>query len=458
MAGLYTNLMALSSTVSGLGMGSSGVRQVARSNNDELRRSVVLKALWLSGLGLGVLGGGTTYFLREALAEYVMGDLQYAAGVGWLGLGVAASVAGIIFSAIPQGLQRLGDFARINVVGNSLGSVVAVGIIWQFGASGIPYAVICLPIGVAAVAAVTVSRLESSRKSRSDESIRSAFAEMLRFGGVMLFTSILTVGTMMAVRSAIAQRMGLDVAGYFHAAWLMSATYISFLLSSMAADFYPRITAAVANGADPGPIIQDQMHFGIVLAGPLVVGIIAFAGPIILLLYSTEFHSAAMILHVQVLGDLLKVLSFPLGFTLLALGESWKYMTVQLVWNLLYFGIVLSGLEQFGVVIVGVAYLASYAVSLTLTFFMVRGSIDFRPGCKLKLTAAATVGLATVVSMLALIASAIVGYVAGAVAIALLGAYALHVVSSIPEVATRRHIRRLMQIAKALRSKILNDK
>ncbi|MBO6634178.1 MAG: oligosaccharide flippase family protein, partial [Parvibaculum sp.] len=65
LAGLYTNLMALSSTVSGLGMGSSGVRQVARSNNDELRRSVVLKALWLSGLGLGVLGGGTTYFLRE---------------------------------------------------------------------------------------------------------------------------------------------------------------------------------------------------------------------------------------------------------------------------------------------------------------------------------------------------------------------------------------------------------
>ncbi|MER3352779.1 MAG: oligosaccharide flippase family protein [Hoeflea sp. D1-CHI-28] len=456
LAGLYTNLMTLSATVSGLGIGSSGLRQVASMKHDPSRRGAILSALWFAGLTLGAFGGAATYFLREILAVHVLGDIQYASGVAWTGIGVAASVIGVVFCAIPQGLQRLGDFARINVIGNSIGSLGAVAIIWQFGASGIPYAVICLPLGVAIAAAVTVGRLVRSELTYPVESLCKEIAPVLRFGITMLFTSILSIGTVMAARVIIADRLGLDVAGYFHAARIISATYMAFLLSAMATDFYPRVTATVAAGSDPASLIRDQMHFGVVLASPLVVGVIAFASPIILLLYSAEFSASATILQIQLLGDLLKVMSFPLGFTLLALGKSWKFLSTEVMWNLVYLCILLLGLERFGIAVVGVAYLASYAANLTLTFFMVRHSIGFRPNGKLKWTAAISIALAVAVSMLALFASATVGYIGGALAICVLGAYTAHVV--IPEVATREYMRPLIRITKTLRSKFLDDK
>ena len=45
----------------------------------------------------------------------------------------------------------------------------------------------------------------------------------------------------------------------------------------MAADFYPRLTAAITRPEEANRLVNEQAHVGLLLAGPGVIATLAFA-------------------------------------------------------------------------------------------------------------------------------------------------------------------------------------
>lgn len=426
LAGLFTNLMMLSSTVAGLGIGSSGVRHVASVRGEAARLDDALQALFLLGILLGVLGGGAVYFLQTPLATYVLSDAKYAPGVGWVGLGVSASVAGSVFVAMLQGVHRIGKFSKANIVGNLLGSALSVSVIWYLGFDGIYFAVICLPLSLAAVAFFFVRHLPPARM-RPLRALANEARPMLGFGAVMLFSAILLMGTMMSARALINQKLGLEAAGFFHSAWLLSATYIGFALNAMAADFYPRVTAAIAQNENPGTLVGEQMGLAQTLTAPLIVAVIAFAPIIIILLYSREFLPAAEVVRVHVFGDLFRVIGTPFAYTLLAAGAAKRFMFGELVWSVVYLTILFGFIDHLGVVAVGIAYATGYAVHLLVIYGFFRQAFGGVFG-RDRIIAIISIPVAAGVVLLAAEYDAIIGYAVGSIAVVILSALAIRLV------------------------------
>lgn len=148
LIGLLQNLMATASTVSALGFGSVGTRQIADAagNGRDEDVAAARRALFWGTLGLALIGGAGFFLLRHVLAERILGDPARAGELGWLALGVALSVASGSQSALLNGLRRIGDLARLQIASAILSTAVGVPALLVWGGKGVAVFILAGPL------------------------------------------------------------------------------------------------------------------------------------------------------------------------------------------------------------------------------------------------------------------------------------------------------------------------
>jgi O-antigen/teichoic acid export membrane protein len=378
LMGLYQNIVTLAATVAGCGIGSSGVRQLASASSDANTLAIVRKALWLANSLLGLAGMFVLWAAREEVAILVFGNRERIAEVGWLGVGVLLTLIAGSQSALLQGLRRIGDLAFVKIIGAFFGAVVGVGLVWMLGETGVLWFVISAPAVSAVVAAYFAAKLSRARISNDWKSLRKQWGEMLKQGIPFMGAALLTVVTQFLVRTLVSREIGLDASGYFQAAWAISTTYLGFVLGSMGADYYPRLTQSIKDQASAQKIVHEQMLAATLLAAPVLTAMVAFAPWVIAMLYSAEFSPAAEILRWQVLGAVLKVICWPMGFVILARGRSTIFLFTEFTWNAVYLGSVYFAIEALGVLVTGIAFFGAYVIYLLVLVGMVWRLLGFR--------------------------------------------------------------------------------
>jgi PST family polysaccharide transporter len=90
-------------------------------------------------------------------------------------------------------------------------------------------------------------------------------------------------------------------------------------------------------------------------------------------MYSSDFTGAADILRWQVVGDLLKLISWPIGFILIAQGRSFAFIVAEFAGNAAFLLALWLGLPRLGLEAAGVAYLAMFAFYLLVVIGLARG-------------------------------------------------------------------------------------
>jgi len=185
--------------------------------------------------------------------------------------------------------------------------------------------------------------------------------------------------------------------GHFEASWMISMTYLGFVLGAMATDYFPRLSAAIADPVAASRLVNEQTEVALILIGPVLIVLMAFAPLVINLLYTAEFHEAAGILRWQIFGDLLKIISWPLSFVLLALGLSRTYLCVEAVAAAVFVAVEASLLGSVGINSTGIGFLAIYLVYAPLVLVVAYKRIGFRWSAHVMLRAGAlAAGLGTV--------------------------------------------------------------
>jgi PST family polysaccharide transporter len=86
--------------------------------------------------------------------------------------------------------------------------------------------------------------------------------------------------------------------------------------------------------------------------------------------YSAKFGQSIDILLWQTLGNLLKVISWPMGFVLLAKGKGSYFIFTELLWNALFLATIWLLWDQFFIESAGIAFLVGYFI-LTGTILLI---------------------------------------------------------------------------------------
>ena len=95
------------------------------------------------------------------------------------------------------------------------------------------------------------------------------------------------------VRVVVVRYPGYGAAGLYQSATALSGVYSGFILTSMGADFLPRVASVADDDVQCNRLVNEQAEVGLLLAFPGICATLALAPLIIPLLYSAEFGPAS---------------------------------------------------------------------------------------------------------------------------------------------------------------------
>ena len=381
LIGILQSLIATASTASSLGLNSSATRQIAEAatQTDNKAMASVRRALFLATLGLATTGAFIFWLLRDILAKQVLNDVSLTSTVGWLAVGVALTVASGSQAALLNGLRRIGDIARISVLSALLSTAIGVGALLIWGKAGILGYILAAPIASFLLHHHYVSTLPVlAQPSTALPQLIEQMRTMTRLGLSIMFAGLVVIVGQLIVRSMVQRELGPEALGYFQAAWTISMTYIGFVLQAMGTDYYPRLTAVIHDKIITNRMVNEQTEVALLLSGPILLAMLGSAPWIIDLLYSNQFSEAETVLRWHVIGDILKIVSWPLGFILLASGDGKAFLLTELLGITVFATLTWIGLPLLGINATGIAFLGMYIAYLSVMFQLTRRRTGFR--------------------------------------------------------------------------------
>jgi enterobacterial common antigen flippase len=380
LMGLYGAISDIAHAIAGLGVGGSGVRQVAEAaaTGDSERIARSAKVLRRISLGLGILGALCLAALAFPVSNLTFGDYHHAGGVLLLSLALFFRVVSSGQTALIQGLRGIANLARVNILAGVLGTAASLPLIYFFGAEAIA------PSLVAIAAVTTLSTWWYSRKMCSHAPAMSArefggeARPLLRLGLVFMASGLLTFGAAYAIRIIVMQYGGIVAAGWYQAAWTLGGLYAGFILQAMGTDFYPRLTATADDNAECNRLVNEQAEISMLLAGPGLIATLTFAPLIMSLFYSAQFHGAVELLRWICLGMMLRTVAWPMGFIVVAKRAQIVFFWTEVAAMVVHVGLAWIFVHMFGASGAGIAFLGLYIWHTTLIYVVVRRLTGFR--------------------------------------------------------------------------------
>ena len=360
---IYNSLQGVVGTAAGLGMGSSGVRQIASVKGEEQELSRVRRVLFAAHLVQGFCAMVAVWLLRAQISEWLFGDRSYGTEVGLIGLAILLTLLGTAQNALLQGMRRIGDLGRVTVLSALVGTIAGLAAVWFYGESGLIWFVVVQPLATIVIAMRYTRRLPTPTAARpSTTEIWDVWKPMAKLGAAFMLGGLATTATLLLVRSLITQELGLEAAGHFAAAWGITMTYVGVLLRAMAADYYPRLTEVINDRPAATQLMNDQAQLGLAIGGPVLLLLIGLAPWAVTLLYSAEFAPAVELLQWQAVGNVFKLAGWALAFSIVAAARSKTFFLMELSFNTVFLAMIWVLLPVLGLRVTAIAFLAGYVV------------------------------------------------------------------------------------------------
>lgn len=378
--GVFQSIIELMRSGYGFGIDTAAVRDVAAVNSDEDKSklsttiSLFNKLFSLSAL-IGLIG---CVIFCYPISIWAFGSSEYSIHIALLSICVFFTILSIGRSSILQGMRRIGDMAKSSIIGSAISLLITIPLYYFWGLDGIiPYFIL---IGVATFASVNFfyKRLKINATHIPYAEIYKAGKKILRFGFYVVIAGLVGTLGMLAIRGIIIRQIDMDAAGLFQSAWTITTVYLALLLRSMGSDFFPRLSAIIDDRVQVKKLVNEQSYISLLIASPLIVGMIAFSGLFISLFFSAEFSEAIHVLRWQLVGTFLKVLSWPIAFIMLAKNRGFLFLITEVIFYAVYVLSCHFMIDIYGLDITGIGYLAAYLVYLPTVYVIGKRISGFR--------------------------------------------------------------------------------
>lgn len=379
LMGLFNAALGLATTITGMGLATSGVRHIAEAagSGDEVRTSRTVTAFRRLTLFLGIIGALLFIALRGPISRLTFGNDQYAGTLGWLSIALLFTTVSSAQSAYIRGMRRVRDLARVSVFGIAIGTLVGVPLLYFWGEQGVvPYLIF------SALTTISVSwwyarKIPLAKVPVTWRDLSSEVRALLSLGIVFMVTNLTTMVTTYSVKVVVTRQLGLESAGLLEAASALSNVYVGFILAAMGADFFPQLASVSQDRVRSMQLINAQVEIGLLVAVPGILTVLAIGPYLLQIFYSAQFAASFDILRWQALGTFLRVISWPVGMVTLASGKGKFFFITELAANVFYLCFAALCVSWWGLSGIGVAFFCLYIFHVGMMTLVARHLIGF---------------------------------------------------------------------------------
>ncbi len=375
----FTAIQGVVGAIAGLGIQSSAVRDiataVARNNDEEIGRTVLsLRRICLLTGSFGML---TMALMSPLLSQWTFGSAKYRWDIGALGIVILlVNIQGGQIALI-QGMRRIGDLARVQLFGALIGTLLTVGFYFWLGVRGIVPALVFMASFQLLISWRVAKKIEVPAVIMSWRASFRQASGMVRLGVAMMWTGLLGSAVAYATNAMITHEINVQAVGIYSAAFSLSGVFVNFVLNAMGADYYPRLSGVAHDRVAMNHLVNEQTEIGLLLVAPGLMVTIALAPLVIHVFYTQEFLPAANLLQWLVLGCLGRVISWPLGFVMLALNKGKLFFIAETCGQFLNLLLVFLGLMTFGLEGISIGFCILYIAYIAIALYITKNLTDF---------------------------------------------------------------------------------
>ena len=374
LLGVFSSLQELAQSVAGLGVNSSGVRQVAEAaaTGEERRIARTAAVLRRTSVVLGVTGAAILVGFRAQLSEWTFQSPRFAGPIALLSLAVVLRVASDGQGAVIQGMRRIGDVARIAVFAAVAGTLAGLGFVYVLREDGVVPMLICIAAASLLFSWHYRRKIALPPVSLTRSEVRREAGALLTLGFAFMASAVLTTAAAYAIRALVTRSEGLEAAGLYQAAWSLGGLYVGFILQAMGIDFYPRLTAVAHDHRECNRLVNEQTHVGLLLGGPGIIATLTFAPVVVSLFYSGSFGGAVVPLRWVCLGMALRIVAWPMGYIILAKNARALFLATEVSATLVHLALASFLIPLYGAAGASMAFFGLYVWHAHVVYFIVR--------------------------------------------------------------------------------------
>lgn len=377
--GIYQSVIETLRSACSMGLDTAGVKEIAQARQEEdedtFNKTATRFNKWFKTSA--VIGFIICIGLSYPISIWAFDSDEYSFYIAALSVCVFLAILTSGRTTLLQGIRRISEIAKSTIIGSIAGLVMTIPLYYIFGIEGI------LPsfIGTGLISFICVEyyyrKQNIKRVPLSYKETYQTGLQSLKLGIFIVSATFIGTASMFAVKAFITRTIDIETAGLFQSAWAITNVSLILILRSMGSDFFPRLSAISDDNNKTKQLVNEQTYIVLIISSPVIVGMIAFSGLVISILYSSDFIPANSLLQWQVAGTFLKVLSWPIAFILLAKNKGLLFLLSEVAYYIIYLlsGYILS--SDYGLNAWGIAYLVAYAIYLPTVYLGARHVSDF---------------------------------------------------------------------------------
>lgn len=322
---------------------------------------------WVTfSIALSVIG--CLVFIDE-LSMWLFHSLNYNWLIVLVVLSLPLTAAGTFFTSIINGHKQYKRFIAVNMLAVVVSNCFMIALIYWKKLDG---ALIAASIQATLIGIIVVlSCLSQSwlRLKLFFGAIDKYYLKKVSGYVVMAITSAITLPvTVIVIRNLIVSHAGWEDAGHWQAVFKISEVYLSVVTIALSTYYLPLLAGLSSTDA-----IRKEIFNVSKIIMPLVVSMAAFIyltrDYSISILFSDEFSKARDLFAIQLIGDVIKILSWLYAYPMISRGATKWYVGTEIGFAVLYIALASVLIPLFGVEGAVLAYLINYSVYLPFMYF-----------------------------------------------------------------------------------------
>ncbi len=375
---IYQSTTDLIKSISTLGIETSGVREIAlaKDNPEDLVITISAIRRWI--VILAFIGSTICLLSSPLISSWIFDTTQFTGYVALLSICVFFSILSAGEVVILQGIRQLPYLVKASMLWNVSGLCLAIAFYLIWGVESIVPVFVVSSIVTYLWYIYYRNKLNINRTVLRKGILIAKGKKMLRIGAYIVIAAIQTELTLFIVKTYIINKSGLDDLGLVQATRTISSVYLTLILGAMAADFYPRLSNIINNNTKVRRLINEQVYILILISTPVILILLMLSKLLLQLFYATSFESATSLLNWRLLALFFKIVSWALGFTLLAKGKGLLFLLTDTIFSMVYLICCFFFFSSMGIESIGVAFLVGYIVYLLSVYFATKSVVTFR--------------------------------------------------------------------------------
>ncbi len=367
------------SQITGLGLRTSAVREIAEANNSKDSISISKTHLTLKRwvFILGIFGMIITIIISPLLSKWTFGTNEYT----WAFILLSAIMLFTSLNnghvALIRGMRRKGDYAKTNLISVVLGLILSSILYFALGKEGVIYALIATAFGRMLVSLYFSKKIKIDKIELPFKETVSLGNRMIKLGFFMMLSSSLSLLFSYVLNAYIARESGIEAVGLYRAGFLITTYYVNLVFSAMGADYLPRLSEINKDNTQIKEIVNQQAEIANLIIFPLIISLITIAPIIIQLLYSKEFLGITNFIVWAIVAMLFKASSWSMSYILLAKGKGVLFFATEVSIGIFHLVANIVGYKLFGLEGMGIAYLINYTLYFVIHYTLDKKLFDF---------------------------------------------------------------------------------